>query len=231
MTEPCDLSAREARRLIEQGGVQVSDGVVTLYFASASAHLPDAADAALARLWGADIVVALVHWGEEYQRWPSATQVALGQGAQECEGLLSRGVDVIIGHHPHVVQPIVRVDTPVAGSSGGYVIYSLGNFLSNQPWRYSDSGLVVYLHLEKTGFRAQVSGVSYLPVYVQRDASRYPTRYRVLPVFAGQEPSSDLPLSRAQKTRVAQVAEELESLTFKPEQGIVPLDPQRLGLR
>jgi poly-gamma-glutamate capsule biosynthesis protein CapA/YwtB (metallophosphatase superfamily) len=193
-----------------------------------------ATDAALARLWGADIVIALFHWGEEYQRMPTATQVAVAEGTADGQGLLARGVDVIIGHHPHVVQPLVRA-AGAAGDAGGawgakYVAYSLGNFLSNQPWRYSDSGLVVYLHLEKSGFRTRVTGISYLPVFVQRDVSRGPTRYRVLPVLPGRESESDLPLTAAQRTRLRQIQGELEPLVFKPQDGIRPLDPRELGL-
>jgi len=188
-----------------------------------------ASDAALARLLGAEIVVALVHWGDEYQRQPHARQIAVTRALLESEAVLSRGVDVIIGHHSHVVQPIARVGG-LAGGPGKYVAYSLGNFLSNQPWRYSDSGLIAYLHLEKSGFRARVTGLSYLPVYVQRDVSRFPTRYRALPVLPGRETLSDLPLSRAQRARLTQIPAELDPLLFRPEEGVQPLDPSALGL-
>ncbi|MBC7292993.1 MAG: CapA family protein, partial [Thermoleophilia bacterium] len=59
-----------------------------------------AEDAQVARLWGADVVIALLHFGNEYQREPDPEETKLTQE------LLSRGVDVIIGSHPHVVQPI-----------------------------------------------------------------------------------------------------------------------------
>ncbi len=187
------------------------------------------ADAALARLWGAEIVVALVHWGDEYERRPHPRQTAITRALLESEAVLSRSVDVIIGHHPHVVQPIARARAAV-GCNSKYVAYSLGNFLSNQPWRYSDSGLVAYLHLEKSGFRVRVTGLSYLPVYVQRDVSRFPTRYRVLPVLPGHETLSDLPLSSAQRARLAQIPAELEPLLPRPEEGVQLLDPSLLGL-
>lgn len=191
-----------------------------------------AVDAAMARLYGAEIVIAVVHWGNEYQRYPSAAQVRAAEGKEDLEGLLSRGVDVIIGHHPHVVQPLVRagVENGAASEEGGYVAYSLGNFLSNQPRRYTDSGLMAYVHIEKNGFRERVTGISYLPVYVQRGTSRHPTTYRVLPGLPGRDPAGDIALTKRDRARMEQVWTELQPLLFRPADNIRPLDPARLGL-
>jgi poly-gamma-glutamate synthesis protein (capsule biosynthesis protein) len=188
-------------------------------------------DAAMARLWGAEVVIAIMHWGDEYQRRPSAVQVRMAEGAAGVDGLLACGVDAIIGHHPHVVQPLVRVARPDgAGPPDAFVAYSLGNLLSNQPWRYTDSGLIAYVHVEKNGFRVRVTGVSYLPVYVQRHADRYPTTYRVLPVLPGWEPAADIALTKRDRARMEQVWTELEPLLHRPADHILPLDPARLGL-
>lgn len=184
-----------------------------------------AEDAMMARMWGADVVIALLHYGNEYDREPSTEQVDVSQR------LLSRGVDVIIGSHPHVVQPIAHVFEYTGWKvANKYVAYSLGNFVSAQRWRYSDSGLVVYVHIEKRGLRTSVTGISYLPVYVQRSAVSSPVRYRVLPVLPGLEPKTDVPLTTSEKTRMAQVWEELRPLLYSPDQNIAPLDPNDLGL-
>lgn len=79
-----------------------------------------AAEAVRARDAGADFVVLSVHWGDEYRHQPSQYQLdnaeLLAQAAD---------IDLIIGHHAHVVQPVTRVgDVPV--------VYGLGNILSNQ---------------------------------------------------------------------------------------------------
>jgi poly-gamma-glutamate synthesis protein (capsule biosynthesis protein) len=74
--------------------------------------------------------VAVVHWGLEYERKPNAEQRRLEQFMRR------KGVDIIIGSHPHVVQPYV------CDSVQGVTLYSLGNFVSNQRWRYSDGGIV-----------------------------------------------------------------------------------------
>ena len=184
-----------------------------------------AEDASTARIWGADVVIAMLHFGDEYEREPSEDQVEMSQE------ILSRGVDVIIGAHPHVAQPIAHV---VQYSSwrvvGKYIAYSLGNFISNQRWRYSDSGLVAYVHIEKQGLRAVVTGVSYLPVYVQRSATESPVRYRVLPVLPGGRGQTDIPLTLRETERMAQVWEDLRRLLYRPDENIRPLDPSNIGL-
>ncbi|PFG38456.1 poly-gamma-glutamate synthesis protein (capsule biosynthesis protein) [Georgenia soli] len=79
-----------------------------------------------AREAGADVVVANLHWGVEYAHSPDAEQLriatALAQGGQ---------VDVVLGSHPHVPQPIDRLPGGPRGE-GMWVAWSMGNFLSNQ---------------------------------------------------------------------------------------------------
>lgn len=182
-----------------------------------------AQDAMIARLWGADAVIALLHWGREYEREPSTAQLDL---AQE---ILSHGVDVILGSHPHVVQPIAH-SLQYARGNDKYVVYSLGNFVSAQTWRYSDSGLIAYVHLQKKGLRTSVTGVSYLPVYVQRSTAQAPLRYRVLPVFPGLEPETDAALTERDKARMDQVWEELRAMLYRPDENIAFFSPGDLGL-
>lgn len=78
------------------------------------------ADAHLARAAGADVVVVSIHCCVEYQHDPAPLQKKLA------EQLLASGdVDLVVGHHAHVIQPIAKVD-------GKIVSYGLGNFLTNQ---------------------------------------------------------------------------------------------------
>lgn len=74
---------------------------------------------------GADIIAVYIHWGEEYQLTQNAKQQEI---AQE---LCDMGVDVIIGGHPHVVQPMDLL-TSTDGKHKTVCVYSLGNFVSNQ---------------------------------------------------------------------------------------------------
>jgi poly-gamma-glutamate capsule biosynthesis protein CapA/YwtB (metallophosphatase superfamily) len=188
-----------------------------------------AQEAMIARMWGADIVIALLHYGnygDQYARHPSSAQIEISE-----EILRNGGVDVILGTQPHVVQPIAHVfDFSSWKAKDKYVAYSLGNFVSNQRWRYSDSGLIAYVHIQKNGMRVSVTGISYLPVYVQRFTERSPVRYRVLPVLPGSLPETDTPLTEADEERMAQVWEELRAMLYRPDENIEPLDPMHLGL-
>lgn len=84
----------------------------------------------------ADCTIAFMHWGEEYSRRENAAQRELAAF------LHANGVPVIIGSHPHVVQPCECSDSSVT-------FYSLGNFISNQRWRYSDGGIIAEVEIVK----------------------------------------------------------------------------------
>lgn len=88
-----------------------------------------AMDSDLQRAADADLRVAYLHWGEEYSRRANRAQKEVVAFLQR------RGVEIVVGSHPHVVQPAERSDR-------GIVLYSLGNFVSNQRTRYSDGGIV-----------------------------------------------------------------------------------------
>lgn len=66
-----------------------------------------------------DVLIVAMHWGVEYQSSPNEEQIEIA------EFLADLGVDIVIGNHPHVLQPITKIDDTI-------VMYSLGNFISNQ---------------------------------------------------------------------------------------------------
>lgn len=86
-------------------------------------------EARAARDAGADFVVLSVHWGVEYVTTPRQEEVELAHR------LLDGGVDVILGHHPHVLQPVEVYEA--ADGRVTAVAYSLGNFISNQSRTYA----------------------------------------------------------------------------------------------
>ncbi|QSX08017.1 CapA family protein [Alkalibacter rhizosphaerae] len=133
---------------------------------------------------GCDAVAVLIHWGNEYQQTPNAQQKDLA------EKMLEWGVDVIFGSHPHVIQPSEMVEVDGAKK---YVIYSQGNFLSNQRREtlpsigvrnYTEDGVIVHVGLEKDPIRNSVviRSVSYTPTWVHRYATDTGQQYEILPV-------------------------------------------------
>jgi len=132
-------------------------------------------DLAALKKAGADFIVLNIHFGDEYQRKPNKRQQAL------VETLFEAGADLIIGHHPHVVQPgLMR---PPRDGEARAAVFSLGNFISNQRDRYTDQGLMVTarLGLDFQG-RKQLGPVT---LHQTRCVRRYVgdrLTYRVLPV-------------------------------------------------
>ena len=85
---------------------------------------------------------------------------------------------------------------------------------------------MAYVHIEKTGLRTYVTGVSYLPVYVQRTTAGGRTAFRVLPVLPGLEPDTDCPLSDGRRKRAWRpCGRSLRPLLYRPNEDISPLDP------
>ncbi len=186
------------------------------------------AEVRAARAAGADVVIALMHWGLEYVTKPNPGQRSLALGSEDCAGLLSSGVDVILGAHPHVVQPAqwVPVDTP-SGPKNSYVVYSMGNFSSDMVrWR-TDSGVIVYVHVRRTGQKVEVTGLEYMAVYMQQYGS-YPRKVVVEPLLPGVVPAPGS-VSAAQQRRLDSVWEYVTDMYHDPQANILPLDPSHLN--
>jgi len=159
-----------------------------------------------AREAGARVVIAVLHWGNEYQRQPTTEQQNLAKK------LLAGGVDAIIAEHSHVVQPIAH---PTVTRDGrpytGVVAYSLGNFVSGQRDRYRDSGIILYLTFEKTAGGVELVDTRYLPVYVLRGSAGGRAQYRVLPVSPRIAPDSNIAIDARTRNRLKQVSQELKA--------------------
>ena len=130
-----------------------------------------------------DLQVLVIHWGEEYHRNPSKFQRLLAQK------LCDYGVDIIIGSHPHVVQPIEMIKSEESNNET-LVIYSLGNFLSNQRREilktdYTEDGLIVNIDISKNldTNETKISKVEYIPTWVNKytDSSNK-LQYEIIPI-------------------------------------------------
>ncbi|MBE3596213.1 MAG: CapA family protein [Hydrogenibacillus sp.] len=135
-------------------------------------------DITLARARGADAVVVSLHFGTEYVDEPSADQRNL------VYGLIADGADLVIGSHPHVLQPIehVALDTP-GGRREGWVIYSLGNFISDQRGTKRQTGGIFKAVLEKSGMNSvRVASIDFIPTWAELVTSAGRRTYRVIPL-------------------------------------------------
>lgn len=115
-------------------------------------------DIARARAAGAELVCAAVHWGVEYQLLPHASQTALAAF------LVDEGVDMVIGSHPHVIQPLEMRRR--ADGRNALVCYSLGNLISNMKTRDTRGGALLHVTLRRdSAGRALVSDAAYTLVF------------------------------------------------------------------
>ncbi|QAY64699.1 CapA family protein [Xylanimonas allomyrinae] len=174
------------------------------------------ARAAAARAAGADLVVVSLHDGVEYRAEPTDEQRVVAQ-ALAASGV----VDLVLGHHAHVPQPVVRLDGGPDGS-GMWVAYGLGNLVSNQSagccTAASSSGvLLTATVVAQPGQPARVTGVEWTPITVDRAAGH---RVRALPdaeadPSAGTLAPAEL-AARAQRVRDV-VGEQAPERTAPPE--------------
>lgn len=136
-------------------------------------------DIAEAKKRGAEFVVVSLHFGVEYQRQPNEKQ------KQIAHQVLKDGADVILGSHPHVLQKMERVKE---GNKTKFIIYSMGNFVSNQSDPHTDEGIIVYLNLKKDAKTKQVNldEVSYLPTFVHKYQKNGKRHYAIIPQTSPQ---------------------------------------------
>ena len=155
-----------------------------------------------------DIQIVILHWGVEYSRNETEFQKQLAQK------LCDDGIDIIIGSHPHVVQPVETI-TSSDGENKTLVIYSLGNYISNQRREtvgaYSEDGLMVSIDISKNSNenKATVEKVTCIPTWVSKYSNGYKNVYEIIPI----ESKTDLDsINSLNESKVMQSYENTASL-------------------
>ncbi len=120
-------------------GISPRDGVVVDYID----HELMAADVARARESGPDLIAVCIHWGDEYHLLPNRAQKATA------DFLESLGVDLIIGGHPHVIQPMEFRPNAYFPDKNIFLVYSLGNFISNMKKPDTRGGAVARVRMQR----------------------------------------------------------------------------------
>ena len=139
---------------------------------------------------GAEATVVYLHWGEEY-KWktgegPNANQTAMAQK------LCDMGVDVIVGGHPHVVQPVDLLTSGTDAEHKTIVLYSMGNAVSNQrkeemqqsePTGHTEDGVLFCVTFAKySDGSVCVDSAELIPTWVNMHANSGATEYNILPL-------------------------------------------------
>ncbi len=134
---------------------------------------------------GAEIVLVFYHFGIENTAEPTQAQKDAVKYAWQA------GAQLMIGAHPHVIGPVQYLEPFETNPDSGFVAYSLGNFISNQYWRYTDAGVILTLHLQKNLTSAKISlrQAEYLPTWVYRAEKPAMKQHIVLPAGLYSQPA------------------------------------------
>ncbi len=137
--------------------------------------------------------IVILHWGKEYHPLPDSSQKALAGF------LFSHGADIIIGSHPHVIQPMKYI--PATDSSREHlIVYSLGNFVSNQRTQPRDGGAMFTLQLRKKDGKCFISQKGYSLTWVHKYKQNGKYHFEILPA-AAHENNPDLEPAARQKLK------------------------------
>lgn len=176
-------------------------------------------DIEMAKKLNADVVAVSLHFGIEYQLNPNKEQIELAHN------LIEAGADIILGSHPHVVQPyeVIEVQDEQGNVRKGVIIYSMGNFISAQVGVERNLGLIFGLTIRKQMPEGtiEIDEITTIPTWVHRYKSGGKDQFRVLPieqVLAQQE--DELLTSQDYKNLekyLRQISEHVISLMNKDE--------------
>ena len=136
---------------------------------------------------GAEATMMFIHWGVEYHTSPNDEQKAIAQK------LCDLGIDVIVGGHPHVVQPVDLIQSTVDPEHKTVCLYSMGNAVSNQrqgnissiSTAHTEDGVLFSVTFSKySDGTVHLEGADLIPCWVNRHATYGKTEYNILPLDA-----------------------------------------------
>ncbi len=164
-----------------------------------------------AKKFGANVVLVHYHFGEEYKREPVAYQ------KEVVSKTISFGADIIIGGHPHVLEPVLFFKTNNTWLDSGFVAYSMGNFISNQRWRYSDAGTILNIEITRNlkNKAIHISNVSYIPTWVFRGTTNRGNEYVILPLLQNCRSTIDRYLTAFDRINMLQAFDDTNEILIK----------------
>lgn len=134
----------------------------------------------LAKAQNPDLICMCMHWGLENQTTQNSNQEQLANM------LFENGVDIILGCHPHVLQPMEKKTLSLEDGSTKdcFVIYSLGNFMSGQTQKNTRNSIILNMSFTKNGETGKITidTVNYVPIYMYKSASGTTQRYKILDI-------------------------------------------------
>ena len=134
----------------------------------------------LAKEQNVDLICASMHWGVEYAQKQSEDQEQLANY------LFNNGVDIIIGNHAHVTQPMEKKKITLEDGTEKevFVVYALGNFVSGQTIEHTKTTAILDMQIRKSGETGKITidSVDYVPVYCYDKGGSGKDRYKLLDI-------------------------------------------------
>ena len=140
---------------------------------------------------GADINMMFIHWGNEYELTENSYQ------NQQAQALCDLGVDVIVGGHPHVVQPVEVLTSTADPEHNTICVYSLGNAVSNQRQgnlgdhiytAHTEDGILFEITFEKySDGKVYIQSADILPTWVNLHRLGGGNEYNILPLYIDEQ--------------------------------------------
>ena len=128
----------------------------------------------------ADIIVACMHWGTEYKTVASDEQKDLANF------LFENGVDIILGNHPHTLEPMEKRTVTLADGSTKdcFVIYALGNFICDQNAENTRNSIILNLSLsfDFTNKKLFFDSITYTPIYMYKNPNVSTHKFKLLDI-------------------------------------------------
>ena len=144
---------------------------------------------------GAEAIVVFMHWGTEYETVPDASQRRIAQW------LCDMGVNVIVGTHPHVVQPIELLTSKTYPDHKTLCLYSVGKCLSNiygngkYPEHTEDGILAAFTFDKYSDGTVLLESADVLPIWLHRYEDDGTQKYQILPLETGADWKTQMSLS------------------------------------
>ena len=134
----------------------------------------------LAKEQNPDLICVSMHWGIEYQLKQNQEQEKLK------DLLFNNSVDIILGSHPHVLQPMKNetITLDDGSTKDCFVIYSLGNFMSGQTKENTRSSVILNIDITKSGEtgKTKLNKVEYIPIYMYKSPTVRVHKYKILDI-------------------------------------------------
>ena len=137
-------------------------------------------DIARAEAMNPDLIIVLPHMGNEYEEYVRDVF------KDRAHMMLESGADIVVASHPHILQPMEMVD--IAEEDGttrkGFIMYSMGNFISSQTTPPRNASILLNIDVEKNGSEpAYIKGVSYVPIWTQFRSAENVNHFKVRSVY------------------------------------------------